>query len=75
MNFLIVEIEKDNPEEEKITRSITVIDGGMSLKMLFITYRLDIIEALTGEAHSTGEFIAQIDEGCIIKNGEKVVDR
>lgn len=74
MNFLIIEYIKDNEEEVFLTRSISVIDGAMSLKMIFLTYREDIIEYLTGESHSTGEFIQQVDKKCKIVNNGKIID-
>ncbi len=74
MNFLIIEFYIDNKDKEVPTRSIRVIDGEMSLKLLFLTYKVDIIEVLTGESHSTGDFITQVDKKCKIVNNDKIIE-
>ena len=61
MNFLIIEF-LDEINKIELTRSIRVLDGESSLKILFLTYRIDILNALTGESHSIGDFITQIDK-------------
>jgi hypothetical protein len=57
MNFLINEFYIDGKDKEVPIRSIKVIAEKISLKLLFLTYKVDIIEALTGESHLTGDFI------------------
>ncbi len=73
MNFLIIEYNKENEKEPFLTRSLSVIDGEMSIKMLFLTFNEDVIKNLTGESHSTGEFITKVDEKCIIVNNGKII--
>lgn len=74
MNFLIVEYFKKNEDEPFLTRSISVIDGEMSLKMLFLTYNENILEKLTGTTYSTGDFINQLDKKCKISNAGNLID-
>ena len=73
MNFLIIEYHKENEKDPFLTRSISVIDEEMSLKMLFLTFNEDIIKNLTGDSHSTGEFISKVDEKCKIINNGKII--
>ena len=74
LNFLIIEYLKKNEKDPYLTRSINVIDGEMSLKMLFLTYNEDIIQNLSGESHSIGDLITKIDIKCRIINNGKLID-